>query len=132
VSDGYAALDAMIAKLRALGDRRAVERAAELAAPAVLAEVQKTAAAGTTPEGRAWKPKVDGGRALVHAASHITAAARGRVVDVVLRGVDVFHHKGLGGKPRRQILPDAVSVPPAIWRAVRRACHLAFRETVGR
>lgn len=130
MSDDWATLDRMIEKLKRLGGDAMAERVAELAAPLVEAEAKKTAAAGTTPMGDPWKPKKGGGQPLVHAASHLAAAARGRIVDLVLTGVDVFHHKGLGGKPRRQIIPDAATIPPAIWAAVRRACQRAWDEIV--
>lgn len=125
-----AELDAMIAKLKKLGGPRMPERVAELAAPLVEAVAKKTAAAGTTPLGQPWQPKKGGGRPMVHAADHVRATAQGRVVSLVLRGVDVFHHKGLGGRPRRQVIPDGASVPPAMWHALRQAARKAWLEVM--
>ena len=132
MSDGLFALDEMIAKLKKLGGEKMPERVAELAAPLVDVEVKKTVRAGTDPLGKAWTPKKDGSRPLVHAAEHISTKAQGRLVAVTLSGPDVFHHKGLGGKPKRQVIPDGVSTPKAVWDAVHRAARQAFREITGK
>ena len=54
---GIAELDAMIERLRALAGPKVGERVAARAAPGVDAAIKATARAGTTPDGRAWKPK---------------------------------------------------------------------------
>ena len=127
---GFAELDAMIERCKALGASDVGARVAKVAAPKVLAAIQKTAAAGQTPLGKTWKPKVGGGRPLVHAAAHLTARSQGPLVAVTLRGKDVWHHKGSGHVPRRQIMPDGVSVPPAVRQALLEGAREVFRELV--
>lgn len=127
---GLATLDSMIARLRVLGGSSLVERVAKKAAPLVEAELKRTAAASTTPDGEAWKQKKGGGRALVNAAAHITVRAAGNYILSQLKGPDVFHHLGLQGKPHRQVLPQSGDVPPAIAAALERAAGDVFREVL--
>lgn len=105
------------------------QEAAKLAAPLVEEALRATAAAGTDPGGVAWKPKKDGSRPLVNAASHITAKAYGTVVRATLSGVEVFHNYG-AGVPRRQILPDPGTIPEGVEAAVRKAADTAFARAV--
>jgi hypothetical protein len=128
---GLSALDAMIEKMKLLGASGVGARVAARAAPLVDVEVKKTASAGTTPTGQAWKPRKDGGRPLVNAASHITTQAHGNLVSVTLTGPDVFHHLGLGNAPRRQVIPDSTNVPPGIEKAVLQAAKEIFDEITG-
>jgi hypothetical protein len=126
---GIAALDSWIARLKVLGDEKTVaSKVATVAAPLVQAELQKTASAGTTPEGKAWKPKKDGGRPLVNAAAAISTRAAGNFVVTTLSGPTVFHHKGLQGKPVRQVIPDTGTVPPAIEEALVKAAKQVWEE----
>jgi hypothetical protein len=105
--------------------------AARLAAPLIDEAIKSTVRAGTSPAGTAWAPKKRGGGApLVHAADAISTAAVGSVVRVTLSGVEVFHHFG-AGVPRRQILPDPGTIPPAVARALERATAQAFDRAVG-
>jgi hypothetical protein len=120
-------LDDMIAAFRRL--EVLPEEAAKLAAPLVEETLRATAAAGTDPLGTPWQPKKDGGRPLVNAASHIATKAVGAVVRTTLTGVDVFHHFG-AGVPRRQILPDPGTIPPAVEAALRKAADAAFARAV--
>lgn len=121
----------MANKLRSLRDFNS--RCAEEAAPLLEAAVKATAAAGTTPDGKAWAPKKkDGGRALVNAAAHVSAEANGETCTVTLEGVEVIHNYGAGKLPRRQILPEAGSSTPKIvtdacQEATRRAFEKAMR-----
>lgn len=132
VSDsGIAALDEMIARLDALSRPEAANRIAQRAAPAVTKAIQKTAAAGTSPEGDAWKPKKDGGRPLKNAAAHISGQALGPLISVKLEGVDVFHHRGAKGLPVRQILPDPGTIPDPVRDAVLKAAREIVEETAG-
>lgn len=125
---GIAELDAMIDRLRTLAGPKVGERVAARAAPRVDAAIKKTARAGTTPDGRPWKPKKDGGRPLVHAADHIQTRALGNIVVTTLTGPDAFHQKGLGGKPTRPIIPDAGTVPKGIKDAALEAAAEVVRE----
>lgn len=129
---GIGALDDMIARLRELAGPTVGSRVAAKAAPLVGAALKKTAAAGTTPDGRPWKPKLDGGRALVNAAAAIDAKASGNFVIATLSGPTVFHHLGLGHKPVRQVLPDSGTVPDGVRQAAVEAAAKVFREITGR
>ncbi len=131
--DDYAALDAMIAKLKALGNgERVAEKVAQVAAPLIDKQVKSTAAAGQTPDGKAWQVKKDGGKPLVHATDHIETSAHGPLILQTLTGPDVFHHKGLGGRPKRQVIPSSHDVPQSVWKAVHEACERVWREILGR
>ena len=121
-------LDGMLASLGRL--KTADVRAAQLAAPAIAAAVQKTAAAGTSPSGKPWAPKKGGGRAMVGAAQHVTATATGNVVRVQLEGPDVFHHFAKGREPRRQVIPDPGEMPAPVAAAVKEAARRALEEAV--
>ena len=104
--------------------------AAKEAAPLVADVVRTDAAAGTAPDGKAWPPKRDGGRALPNAASAITAVANGVAVIVKLVGPYIFHHYAKG-KDQRRILPDSgAGIPPRIAAALRRATAEAFRRVM--
>lgn len=118
-------LEDMIEILRRLAD--APERAAAVAAPLVDEAIKSTVRAGTTPTGQAWQPKKGGGAPLVHAADHIKTAAYGPLIRIRLEGVDKYHHYG-AGVPRRPVLPDPGTIPPAIARALDRAGELVFAE----
>jgi hypothetical protein len=120
----------MIATFRGLSaiDRRA----AELAAPRLEDAIQRTASAGTTPEGEAWAPTKKGGRAMANAAAHVTAKAYGSTVRVKLDTVDVFHHFGRGASEvRRRVIPDPGTRPRVVDEAVRAAMAEAFAELTG-
>lgn len=130
--EGNAALDRYLAKLGKLRSFRA--DMAKIAAPLVEAAARATAAAGTTPDGKAWEPKKGGGRALPNAAAAITARAVGSAILVILRGPYVLHHIGKGHAPKRQIIPAggaSSSLPPGIARALHTASAQAFRRAMG-
>lgn len=127
---GAAVLESMIARLRALGSDEAVHRVAEKAAPRVLAALQKTAGAGTTPDGEAWQAKKSGGRPLAHAADALDVEAHGRFVVATLTGPTVFHHRGAQGKPVRQVLPDSGTIPDGVRAALVDAAKEVFEKIV--
>jgi hypothetical protein len=122
-------------RLRAL-DKVGEQIAAE-ALPHVLEEAKRTAAAGTTADGKAWAPKKkDGGRALVHAADAITGVVSGvsqAVITLILTGAEVFHHRAKGngkvGTPRRAVLFDPKDGVPA---KMREAIETASKSAVAR
>jgi len=108
------------------------EDVAREAAPLVERAIKATAAAGTTPDGKPWPPKRDGGRALANAAEHIVGSADGATINVTLSGPDVWHHFGGGRNPKRQILPDAgAEIPPAIFAAIDEVCRRRFQRAIG-
>lgn len=91
-ASGFAALDDMIARCQSLEDMPR-ETAPKVAA--ILREIIAQAiAAGTTPEGEAWKPTVDGHLPLQGAMSAITVEAVGTTVVATLSGHYIFHHMG--------------------------------------
>jgi hypothetical protein len=121
-------IDDMLASLQRL--KTVDVRAAQLAAPLVEAAVKKTAAAGTSPSGKAWAEKKGGGRAMKGAAGHLKAQAIGNVVRVSLTGPDVFHNYATTREPRRQVIPDVGEVPPEVARAVRAGIDKAMAEAL--
>lgn len=122
-------LDAMSARLTAL--RGMAAEVAREAAPQVEAVVRRSAAAGTSVEGKAWPPKRDGSRALPDAASAITAAAVGTTVVVTLKGPYVFHNSA-AGKDRRRILPETgAGIPPVLARVLAEASARVFARRMG-
>lgn len=124
MSDG---IDAMIASLRALGDKSFAEDVAKEASPKLLEAIQGTASKGQTPEGVAWKAKKDGTPALVNASKHITAKVLGTVIQLdVPYPYSIHHHQeGTATRPRRQILPDG-ELPPALYKAIEEAAARVF------
>ncbi len=123
-------LDAMIERLR--GFRGIADEAAREAAPLVEKAARASAAAGTTPEGKPWPGKKSGGRALEHAAAHITAEAVGSAVVVTLRGPDVWHHQGTARVPERKIIPRTGDpLPPAYAEAMAEGARRAFARRAG-
>lgn len=128
---GIAELDSMIERLRTLAGPDVARRVASKAAPGVDKALKTTANAGKTSEGKAWAPKKDGGRPLVHAADAIATKSAGNMVIATLSGPTVFHHYGAGGKPQRPVLPDNGTVPPGVRKAVLEAASAVFREVTG-
>ena len=126
------ALELMISQLKKLGSSEFVAEVAKEAAPEVLKQVQKTASAGQTPTGQPWKPTKKGNPPLKNAASHITSSNSANVIGLTLTGPDVFHHKGLGGAPRRQVIPDSANVPRVIFEVVTQAAAKVFRRVTGK
>lgn len=123
MSDSF---DAMLDSLRRLGNFP--EDAAKRVAPLLEAELRRTAAAGTAPDGTPWPAKKDGGQAFEGIGEHITAKAFGTTVRAILTGHAVFGHFGGGRNPRRPVLPDPGTIPPGVARALDKAAGQAFDE----
>lgn len=126
--DGDAALADMIARVRSLGGMP--EDVARAAAPLVQEAARSTVRAGTTPTGKPWPRKKDGGQPLQNAAAALTAEPSGTTVTLVLTGPEVFHHYGVGkSTPRRQQIPDPGDpLPPRLAEALARGAEQVFRE----
>ena len=125
-------IEDMIAAHRSL--ERLPERVAELAAPLLDAAIKATAAAGTTPDGKAWAPvKASGARSNVHAAEHISTRALGDVVRMVLDGPDVYAHFGKRGiqEPRTIIPLAGGAIPVVVSEAIDKATAQAWSELTG-
>lgn len=125
MNDGDQDLEALAKTLRALKDL--VPQVAKQSAPAILAEVQRTAAAGVSATGQSWDTKKDGSRALPNAAGALSVVTSRNSVTVVLKGAYVFHHQATG-KIRRPILPEPGEVPPAIAAIIADAVEAARKR----
>lgn len=104
MSSGEAMVDRWIASLRALPR----ELRGEALASVMEAEVKRTAAAGTTPDGSPWPARKDGGRALANASSQITTVVGERRVSLILSGPAAIHNYGTTKDPKRQVLPTVL------------------------
>lgn len=114
--------------LRGLG-----KRAAESARAPLEEAARASAAAGTTPEGQAWKPTKAGNPPLARAAAAITVRVVGAVLQVIVRGHHFFHQQGLGRSPQRQIIPSAGdSLPASYAAALKGAAVEEFRKAMRR
>jgi len=111
-------IEDIVADFRKLGTVDA--EIAKRAAPRLEAIAKKTAAAGTDPDGKAWKPrKKDGGRALANAAEHVHAEASGNIVTLVADGTSYWHQKAApdASLPQRKSIPDVGDPIPVAIRA---------------
>lgn len=124
-------LDEMIDSFRNLADLPT--EVAKQAAPLLEARLKASAAAGTSPDGKAWAVKKDGGRAMVNAAAAISVRAIGLVVRVTLAGVEVYHQfSKKKGEPRRPIIPDAGGpMPKVVQDVLEQATEKAMRRILG-
>jgi hypothetical protein len=125
-----AQLDAHIARVRRLPGLAL--RAAPKAAQAVEAEIERTIAAGTTSDGKAWAPKkVGSGKPLAGAAKALAVVAIGTKVYVRLRGVEARHHLGRAkGGVEREIIPTK-GIPPKMGKAIADVLAAEFDSTMG-
>lgn len=110
-------LDAMIATIKKLPEL------GKLAAPdvavAVENELQRTIAAGTTPDGEPWKLTKDGDKPLTHAAKALTVVAVDRTIFIRLTGPEARHHLGRGrGGVVREVIPTK-QIPAKMADAIR-------------
>lgn len=129
MSRGFAELDAMIAKVRAVPGL--ARRAAPDVADAVRAELERTMAAGTTPTGTPWAPrKDDGGRALAGAEKALAVAPVGTRIYARIAAHWARHHLGRAkGGTYRQMLPQK-GIPPAMVQRIKRALTDHFNGTI--
>lgn len=86
-----------------------LERVAPEVAGDVQAELTRTLSAGTSPDGQAWAPRKDGGRAYKGAASKLTVTAVGRIIQATIIGPEVWGARGARGAPIRQMLPTEIT-----------------------
>lgn len=123
------ALASMIERIRAVRTLGGPEALTEIARE-VNAELDASAAAGTTPDGAPWAPRKDGGRPMVNAPDAVAAAVVGDGVLVVLRGNEVFHHFGVRGAPARHVIP-AGALPGKLGQAIQRGLVQPWRRVSG-
>jgi hypothetical protein len=126
MADGFAELDAQIARLRSLP--HLARDSAPAVARAVEAEIVRQIGRGVGPDGKAWAPTEDGNRPLQNAAKALTVRALGTTIICRLDGPEARHHLGFvrGGKVR-QILPTG-KIPDPMTRAIRSVVERKFLE----
>lgn len=125
-------LDEMIRRMRSLGDGTFAAECAREAAPAMAAEIKRTAAAGTSPDGAAWPEKKGGGRALAKAAGEVTARAVDDVAAVSIPFPYSLHNAGQGHAPKRQILPETgAGIPPRMAEVCSEAAQRVWARRMG-
>jgi len=125
--NGDAELDAMIRKIRAIPGL--ARRAAPDVADAVKAELNKSIAAGTAPDGTPWRRrKADGEKPLADAGEALFVAAVGKRIVCHVRGYIARHTLGRarGGIVRR-VLP-LKGVPPALAKAITAELTARFND----
>ena len=112
---GLAEIDQWIANIRSLPEM--VNAAAPAVGEMLLAEFQRTANAGTTPEGEPWAPTKAGNRPLANAAASMQLVVSGNVIIIKITDHHVFHQFG-AGSPARRIIP-AGGLPDRLGNAIR-------------
>ena len=154
---GQAELQAFIDRVEGL---RTLNADVAKAAEKPVADVARASASrGQAPDGTAWAPKVDGGRALEGAADAIKSSTKGNTIKLEVGEPYVFHNYGSGGSsttkaaesarkktrkrqadtgtkskfhaPQRQILPTADAVPEAMREAIRKVAAKFFDRAMG-
>ena len=117
-------LDAMIATIRKLPELG--KQAAPDVAAAVEADLQRTIAVGTTPDGEPWKLTKEGDKPLTGAAKALAVVAVGTTVFVRLTGPEARHHLGRGrGGVVRQVIPTK-RIPAKMATAIRSVLERHF------
>jgi len=131
---GASDIEAFAARVEALGRMNAAV-AVEAEQP-VADVVRRTAARGTTPTGEKWPEKKEGGQALEGAAAAVQSSVKGNTIKITIGQPFVFHnYGGSSGKfhaPRRQILPDAGTVPDGMREAIKKSAAKIFAKAMGR
>lgn len=121
----------MLLALKKLADpTKVAEGIAEQSAPYVLEAMKATLSAGTSPDGKPWSERKEGGRAYAHAADKVTVTANGSYIGVVITGPEAFADKGVKGHlPQRKMLPDGGSgVPDGIVIALSKGADDLLRK----
>lgn len=129
MADGYTAMQAMIRKLRRLG--QSAETIAADLAPELRDELSANIAASRDPYGTPWKPTQAGTPPLANAGAVLGVAALGTEVLAAVRGVEARHHYGrVKGGVARPILPGS-KLPPQIVALITRVATKRFRLIMG-
>lgn len=126
---GFQEIDRMVATLKTLDKLGA--KAADDVAHVVEAELRRTIAAGTTPDGKQWEPTEAGERPLRNAAAALGIAAVGSTVYVRLTGPEARHHKGRArGGIVREIIPTR-GIPDVMAGEIRAVLAEHFKRHMG-
>lgn len=129
-ASGFAALDAQIARLRALG-AGFVRKAAPFVAEEAEAATRVQLAAGRSPSGKAWQPTQAGKRALPNAGRTLTVRAVGSVILWKVTGPEALHNDGRArGHVTRRLLPTGRLSAPVV-AAIKRVLGERFSEVMG-
>lgn len=129
MSEGFASLDAHIARLRALP--ALVPDALPELAEVVEQNLERTIRAGTDANGVSWQPRKDGGTPLATAGKSLGVAIVGTTIFCRLRGHVARHHLGRAkGGVIRHILP-VDGLPPAMAAEIRESLARHFHERMG-
>ena len=129
MADGFAELDAMLARIQAVADLP--RRAAPAVAEALEDELHAQIARGEGPDGEKWAPRQDGGAPLQNAAKALAVVPIGTTVFARLKGPEARHHRGIArGAVVRRILPVR-GIPNPMVRAIKAALKREFEQTTG-
>lgn len=106
----------------------------ETVAPAVARVVRhyliRNIAAGVTPEGKKWKPTLEGEQALQGAGAHLHVEVVGSSVRARLDEIEARHDRGwVKGGRQRQILPTKRKpIPDEMQRGIEEALQREFEK----
>lgn len=129
MADGFAALDAHIARIKQLPGM--VERVAPAVGTALERELRANIARGVGPDGTPLQPTKAGEQPLKNAAQALRVRAIGTSVVAVLEGPEALHHRGRArGGVRRPILPTK-TIPDPVVKAIDEVVTADFKKTMG-
>lgn len=129
MADGFAQLDAHIARLEALAAMP--ERAAPAVARGLEREILGNVRRGVSPDGKAWTPTQAGNLPLQNTGSELAVVAVRSTVVARLTGIHARHHLGaVRGGIARPILP-ASALPVPMVSSITEALTSEFGSTMG-
>jgi hypothetical protein len=103
-------------------------------AEAVRIELNRTLAAGTTPDGKPWEPRKRGtAPVLVHARDNVIVRGIGNQIFIQVYGHYARHHRGWvkGGTARPMIPLKGERLPAPMLDAMRRVIEASFNDVMG-
>jgi hypothetical protein len=126
----FAALDAEIARVRALGDLG--NTVAPAVATALHDELARNITAGRSPDGEQLQRTREGKQPLRNAAKALTVRAIGTTILAKLTGIEARHNNGgVRGGIKRPMLPSRV-MPQAVTATLRRVINAGFTKAMRR
>lgn len=127
-NDGFAQLDDMLERVRAIPD--VVERAMPAIREGIEAELHAQIARGQKPTGAPWKKTKAGEQPLKNAARALSITREGLMIVVVLDSIETRHHFGwVRGGVKRQVLPTPGTLSPAFTKVINDALAREFAHT---
>lgn len=117
MSDGFAALDRIIARIEGI-PAKVVERAPQAFAKIIERDLRTTINAGQAPDGTPWpESKLTGERVLTNATDAFTVTVIGLKVRAKIKGIEARHNYGtVKGGIRRKMIPLKREGLPAATR----------------